>query len=67
MKVVEHIEMETMNPLLDASSKDYGYDHHQLEQNVLQERYQRQVASTNMDIENCIIKRTNTQDITGNE
>lgn len=63
MKVVEHIEMKTLNPLLDACSRDFGFDHYQLEPNVFQESDQRQAISVNMHIRTCIIKKANNRNI----
>lgn len=63
MKVVDHIEMGTFCLLGDAGSGDYGCDPHHFDPNGLQERDVRRAADTNTDIENCIIKQTDNQNI----
>lgn len=60
---VEQIEMGTLNPSVEAGSGDYRYDHHQPESNFLQERDSRRAASTNMDIEICIVVKADHRNI----
>lgn len=57
MNVVEHIELETLNPLVNGCSEYFGYEKYQLEPNDLQKHEHIWAASTNKDIENCIIRK----------